>query len=290
MSFICNQCPNRCGVDREITRGRCKCPEQALISRIALHPWEEPIISGTRGSGTIFFAGCSMGCVFCQNYEISHTPFGKAYTVDEIIDAIKRLEDEGAHNINWVNPTHYAHIVREVLTKYKPKIPVVYNTGGYDDVDTLRSLEGLVDVYLPDYKYLDSKTAQRYSHVPDYPEVAWAAIREMVRQQPEVVLDQDGIIQKGVVIRHLVLPGQSEQSKQIATKLYTEYGEKVYYSLMSQYVPHGKAEEYPEINRTLKPLEYKVVVSAMQNLGAERVFVQDGGAADVGYIPKWEGE
>ena len=290
MSFICNQCPNRCGVDREITRGRCKCPEQALISRIALHPWEEPIISGTRGSGTIFFAGCSMGCVFCQNYEISHQMRGVKYTIDDLIAAIKDLERQGAHNINFVNPTHYAHVVKEVLTRYQPSVPVVYNTGGYDSVETLRDLEGLVDIYLPDYKYMDEDIAMRYSKVKDYPQVAWDAIAEMVRQQPTLTFDEQGLLQKGVIIRHLVLPSHAKHSAQLVQKLYTTYGEKVYYSIMSQYVPHGKAGDYPEIDRPLKPLEYKVVVSKMEEMGAKQVFLQDCEAAKEDYIPAFEGE
>lgn len=290
MIFICNQCPNKCGVDRQREVGRCGMPYLPVVSRVALHPWEEPIISGTRGSGTIFFAGCSMGCVYCQNYEISHDNKGKVYTIDKLIDAIRSLEKQGAHNINFVNPTHYAHILKEVLTSYRPKVPVVYNTGGYDDVQTLMSLEGLVDIYLPDYKYIDTALSTRYSDVPDYPQVAWDAIAEMVRQQPAIVLDEDGILQKGVVIRHLVLPTMSAQSIDIVKKLYTTYGEKVYYSLMSQYVPHGKAKDYPEINRLLKPLEYKIVVSAMQEMGAKQVFVQDTDAAGSEYIPAFTGE
>lgn len=251
--------------------------------------WEEPIISGTQGSGTIFFSGCNMACVFCQNYEISHRVFGKRYSIDSLIDAIFKLQEMGAHNINFVNPSHYVHILVEVLSKYRPKIPVVYNTSGYDSVESLRRLQGLVDIYLPDCKYIDEQTALRYSGRVDYPNVAKQAIDEMVRQQPQLTI-QNGLMQKGVLIRHLVLPNQTKQSVALLQYLYNTYGERVYYSVMSQYTPYGDAANYPEIDRKLKPLEYKAVVSALIQMGATNVFLQDETSADSLYIPPFEGE
>ena len=290
MGFVCNQCPNRCGVDRTQSVGLCRVGYDAIVSRVALHPWEEPILSGTNGSGTIFFAGCNLGCVFCQNYAISHSNYGHRYTVDALIQAMQSLEQQGAHNINFVNPSHYAHILRQVLARYKPRIPVVYNTSAYDSVDTLRTLEGLVDIYLPDCKYADPNLAARYSHRSDYPTVAMAAIAEMVSQRPQLVYSKDGLLQSGVIIRHLVLPEASQDSVQVLTKLYNMYGNSVYYSVMSQYTPYGDAAQYPEINRKIKPLEYKRAVAALQRAGAVNVFVQDCEAATDAYIPPFTGD
>jgi len=287
--YICRDCPNECNVDRLHMVGRCGVGYLPRISRVGLHLWEEPIISGTNGSGTIFFAGCNLGCVFCQNYEISHLLVGKEYTVAELADAMRYLVDQGAHNINFVTPSHYVHAIVEALSVYRPPVPIVYNSGGYDKVDTLRRLEGLVDVYMPDYKYTDVGIAAKYSGCADYPDVAWAAIAEMHRQQPSPQL-KDGLIQKGVLIRHLVLPNQSTQSVQAVQRLYNEYGDSVYLSVMSQYVPMGNAANYPEINRVLKPLEYKRVVAALERMGATNVFIQDCESATTTYIPPFDGE
>lgn len=286
-SIICNMCPNRCNIDRSYLVGRCGVSYLPQISRVGLHMWEEPIISGEKGSGTIFFAGCNLQCVYCQNYRISHQPRGKTYTLDMLADAMRQLVDMGAHNINFVTPSHYTHILFEVLRKYKPPVPVVYNTSGYDSVFALRLLEGLVDIYLPDYKYIDSATAARYSHAPDYPNVAWQAIAEMHRQQPKAVI-KDGIMQSGVMVRHLVLPGQSTASVQIVRRLFRTYGNDIYLSVMRQYTPYGEACRYPEINRTIKSLEYKRVVAALQAMGATQVFLQDADAASTAYIPPFD--
>ncbi|MBQ9145494.1 MAG: radical SAM protein [Clostridia bacterium] len=286
---LCYLCPNTCGIDRDKAHGLCGVGWHPVVSRVGLHMWEEPIISGRQGSGTIFFTGCNMDCVFCQNYAISHDRLGKRYTVEELAEAMRSLVEMGAHNINFVNPTHYVEAIIEALRIYRPPVPIVYNSSGYERVETLRRLEGLVDIYLPDYKYLDGQVARKYSGRGDYPEVAWAAIEEMVRQQPNTVVE-DGILQKGVVIRHLVLPEQSTQSVALVERLYRRFGEDVYYSLMSQYTPYGRAREYPEINRVLKPLEYRRVVAAMERLGAEKVFVQDFSSQGEVFIPPFEGE
>ena len=209
--MICDLCPRRCGALRTEVRGlgRCRMPELPVLARAALHRWEEPPISGTRGSGTIFFSGCSLGCVFCQNEEISHRDFGKAVTLERLARICGELVDQGAHNLNFVNPTHYAHVVGRLLEEHPQPVPVVWNSGGYDRVDTLRALEGKIQVYLPDLKYLDSDAAGRYSGASDYPQTAQAAIREMVRQTGPCAFDGDGLLTRGVVIRHL--PGQSGQ-------------------------------------------------------------------------------
>ncbi len=280
----CTLCPNACGVDRRQQAGRCHMRAKARICRAALHPWEEPIISGTRGSGTVFFSGCSLCCVYCQNFEISHASVGRAYTVSELIDLLKRLVDQGAHNINFVNPTHYAHVIKAVLTAYRPPVPVVYNTGGYDRVETLRELEGLIDIYLPDFKYWNNASAARYSGHADYPTVVKAALHEMYRQLGPAVV-RNGLLQKGLLVRHLTLPGLSDEGVQIMSYLAQEYGDAIYISAMSQYTPCGDLSAYPEINRRIKPIEYKRVLSPLRRAGLLHCFTQDLDSSDTAYIP-----
>lgn len=280
----CELCPNRCGADRTRGRGLCHAPAEARICRIALHMWEEPIISGTRGSGTVFFAGCPLSCVFCQNDEISHAAVGRAYTVDGLIDGMKRLIDEGAHNINFVSPTHYAHILQKALTRYRPPVPVVYNTGGYDRVETLRALEGLVDIYLPDLKYLSPALSAQYSGRGDYPAVATAVLDEMFRQVGAAVVE-DGLLRRGMLVRHLVLPGQSGEAVRVMEYLTGHYGNDIYISAMSQYTPHARACEFPELNRRLLPIEYKRAVAALSRAGQKNCFVQEEESSDECYIP-----
>ena len=284
----CRLCPNECGADRNTSPGRCHAAADARICRAALHPWEEPIISGTRGSGTIFFSGCSLGCVFCQNAAISRTSAGRTCTTDELIDTMKRLVDAGAHNINFVNPTHYAHILFDVLSLYRPPVPVVYNTGGYDKVETLRALDGLIDIYLPDLKYLSPTLALRYSGHGDYPAVACAAIDEMVRQTGAPRLAPDGLLSRGVIVRHLVLPGQSAEAVRVADYLATRYGDRIYISAMSQYTPHGDLSDFPELARRVRPIEYKRMVEALRRHGITQCFVQESDSADAAYIPDFE--
>ena len=288
--MICNLCPRKCGALRTETEGKgyCRQPALPVLARAALHQWEEPPISGSRGSGTIFFSGCSLGCVFCQNEEISHRDFGKPVSIDRLGEICDELIAQGAHNINFVNPTHYAHVVRELREKHPMSVPVVWNSGGYDRVETLKAMEGAVDIYLPDLKYLDSAPAARYSAAPDYPEVAVAAIREMVHQTGPCQFGQDGLLKKGVIVRHLILPGQLEGAKAVMDFLSREFAPgEVLFSLMSQYTPWGRAEEFPEINRKLRKGEMRVAREYMENL-ALAGFTQDGESARREYTPAFD--
>ena len=286
--MLCNLCPRRCNAERTDERGSgyCRMPALPVVARAALHRWEEPPISGTNGSGTVFFSGCSLGCVFCQNDEISHRDFGKTVTVDRLRDICLDLVAQGAHNINFVNPTHFSHVAAELLQEPMP-VPVVWNSGGYDRVETLRGLAGKVDIYLPDLKYLTPALAERYSGAADYPEAATAAIREMVRQTGPYVL-KDGLLKRGVVIRHLILPGRLNEAKAVMDWVAETFpAGTVLFSLMRQYVPHGRAADFPEVNRKLRGSEARSAAAYMENLGLEG-FCQEGEAADEGYIPPFD--
>ena len=287
--MICQLCPRRCGALRTETEGKgyCRMPALPVLARAALHQWEEPPISGTRGSGTIFFSGCSLGCVFCQNEEISHRDVGKPVTVQRLRQICMELVDQGAHNINFVTPTHYSHILAQVLDAPLP-VPVVFNSGGYDSVSALKSLEGKIDIYLPDLKYMDSVPAGRYSAAPDYPAVAAAAIREMVRQVGPCVFDENGLLKKGVIIRHLVLPGQAEGAKQVMDWVAREFPKgTVLFSLMSQYTPYGRADQFPEIDRKLRRGEIRAVQDYMDALGLDG-FTQERTSAKREYTPPFD--
>ena len=286
--MLCSQCPRQCRARRtdEAGAGFCAMPERPVLARAALHLWEEPPVSGTRGSGAVFFSGCALRCVFCQNEAISHGNFGKAVSISRLREICRELTAQGAHNLNFVNPTHYARALLAV-TEEDFGVPVVYNTGGYDRVETLRALEGRVDVYLPDLKYLDSAAALRYSGAADYPETAKAAIREMVRQTGPVVL-RDGLIERGVIIRHLILPGQLDAAKRVMDWVSAEFPPgTVLFSLMSQYLPCGQAARYPEISRRLRKAEIRSANAYMRNLGLDG-FVQEGAAADADFIPMFD--
>lgn len=287
--MICQLCPRRCGALRTETEGKgyCRMPALPVLARAALHQWEEPPISGTRGSGTIFFSGCPLGCVFCQNEEISRRDVGKPVTVQRLRQICMELVDQGAHNINFVTPTHYSHILAQVLDAPLP-VPVVFNSGGYDSVSTLKSLEGKIDIYLPDLKYMDSAPAGRYSAAPDYPAVAAAAIREMVRQVGPCVFDENGLLKKGVIIRHLVLPGQAEGAKQVMDWVAREFPKgTVLFSLMSQYTPYGRADQFPEIDRKLRRGEIRAVQDYMDALGLDG-FTQERTSAKREYTPPFD--
>ena len=287
--MICQLCPRRCGALRTETEGKgyCRMPALPVLARAALHQWEEPPISGTRGSGTIFFSGCPLGCVFCQNEEISHRDVGKPVTVQRLRQICMELVDQGAHNINFVTPTHYSHILAQVLDTPLP-VPVVFNSGGYDSVSTLESLEGKIDIYLPDLKYMDGVPAGRYSAAPDYPAVAAAAIREMVRQVGPCVFDENGLLKKGVIIRHLVLPGQAEGAKQVMDWVAREFSKgTVLFSLMSQYTPYGRADQFPEIDRKLRRGEIRAVQDYMDALGLDG-FTQERTSAKREYTPPFD--
>lgn len=286
---ICNACPRKCNVERnigEFSRGFCKMPYNAVLARASLHLWEEPVISGERGSGAIFFSGCNLRCVFCQNYEISHENFGKQVSKSEFIDIVKNLENQGAHTINLVNPTHFVPFIKEVFSEYKPSVPVVYNTGGYDDVESIRSLQGLIDVYLPDLKYFDSDVSKKYSNAENYFEKASKAVLEMQRQVGKSVI-KDGIMQKGMIIRHLVLPKNTDQSIKILRWIKDNLPIDTYISLMSQYVPYVKTE-YKELNRRIVTAEYQKVIDEFERLGFENGFMQERSSAQTDFIPKFD--
>ena len=283
----CELCPRRCGANRAAGQaGYCGAGGTLKAARAALHFWEEPCISGTRGSGTVFFSGCTLRCCYCQNYPISAQCFGKEITVERLAGIFLELQRQGAHNINFVNPTHYAHVVRSALEEPLP-VPVVWNSGGYDRVETLRSMEGKVDIYLPDLKYLTPALSERYSGAADYPEVAVAAIKEMVRQTGPCVVE-DGLLKRGTVIRHLVLPGRLAEAKRVMDWVREQFEPgTVLFSLMSQYVPQGRASEFPEIDRRLRGSEARNAQAYMEALGLEG-FTQEGSAADAGYIPPFD--
>lgn len=285
--MICNACPRGCNIDREVSLGYCKSPEKFKLARASLHYWEEPCISGKNGSGAIFFSGCNLGCVFCQNYEISHGCKGVEVSDDKLIDIMKRLVDEGANNINFVNPTHYSLQLLRVLEKYKPPVPIVYNTSGYDSAETLKELDGAVDIYLPDFKYIRPDKALKYSKAEDYPQVAKEALAEMKRQVGDDVFDENAIMQRGMIIRHLVLPSNTNSSISALDYLAENFGD-TYISVMAQYVPCGDLTEYKEINRTLTQREYDKVVNHIFNLGLQKIFVQELESAMTDYIPDFD--
>lgn len=285
----CNLCPRRCDAPREAESGRGFCGMGALprVARAALHFWEEPCISGTRGSGTIFFSGCTLKCVFCQNYEISSKNFGKVISVEQLAGLYRMLEEQGAHNINLVNPTHFVPAIVESLQLYRPQVPVVYNSSGYERVETLRLLEGLVDIYLPDFKYADGEKARRYSGVSDYPEQAARAIQEMARQTGAPQFDEQGMLRKGTVVRHLILPENTRNSIAVLNRLDRELSDQVLVSLMGQYLPCGRAAEYPELNRRITPREYQKVQNHLFDLRLEG-FVQELSSAKKDFIPSFQ--
>lgn len=282
----CRLCPRECGVLREAESGAgfCGMGADPVVARAALHYWEEPCISGTKGSGAIFFTGCSLQCVFCQNYEIStERSVGKRITPQELAGIFRRLEKEGAETINLVNPTHFVAAVRESLLLYKPSVPVVYNSGGYDRPETLRTLEGLIDVYLPDWKYASRELGELYSGAANYCTVVKEAVAEMVRQTGPAIFNDKGILLKGTLVRHLILPGNTRNSIQVLEEIAALSGDLLV-SLMAQYVPCGRAEQYPEINRRITAREYDKVQQRLFELGLEG-FVQERGSAKKDYIP-----
>ena len=289
MKTGCTLCPRACGVVRGETEGRGVCGVGSLpkIARAGLHMWVEPCISGTRGSGTVFFSGCGLKCVFCQNEEISHGGAGKVVSVERLAEIFRELEAAGAHNINLVTAAQFVPAVIAALKLYRPRIPIVYNSSGYESVETLRLLHGYVDIYLPDFKYIDSGMAKLLSGAADYPQVALAAIREMVRQTGEAVYDEAGMMLRGTQIRHLVLPGLTGDSMKILTMIADEFlGVPV--SLMGQYTPFGKALSMPGMNRKLKKKEYHRVLDCMEALGLPGYRQALDSASDA-FVPAFDG-
>lgn len=295
----CRLCPRNCKVNRTIGQvGVCKVPATLKVARAALHFWEEPCISGTTGSGTVFFSGCSLHCLFCQNQDISYGQSGKNISRERLIEIFLELQGKGANNINLVTAGQYApHIIWAVERAREQglKIPIVYNTSSYENVSTIKSLEGIVDIYLPDFKYWDSNVAAKYLKAPDYPAVAKEVIAEMVRQQPMPIFEYDPkqdmeIMKKGVIVRQLLLPEQLADAKQVTKYLYDAYGNRIYISLMSQYTPLSHVEGYPELEQKVSPKIYEKLVEYAIGLGVENGFIQEGDVAEESFIPAFDGE
>ena len=277
-----------CGADRKKEKGYCRMPDEFVVARAGLHFWEEPPISGKNGSGTVFFSGCNLGCVYCQNYEISHKEAGKQISAGRLCEIFGELTEKGAHNINLVNPTHYAEKLAQVLSGYGKKVPFVYNTSGYEKTETLSRLNGNIDIYLPDLKYISSDKSRKYSGAENYFEYASRALLEMKRQCPENIYDSDGILQKGMIVRHLVLPKNTNQSIEILKWIYENLGGDTAISLMAQYTPYGKIENYPELQRKITAREYEKVLSFAEELGFENIYTQEFAASSEKFIPDFD--
>lgn len=290
----CLLCPRKCGTNRRTGQtGVCGVSSEIKVARAALHYWEEPCISGKRGSGAVFFSGCSLHCVFCQNREISDGKEGKVISKERLSDIFMELADKGANNINLVTPGQYIPDIVWAVNDAKSrgmKLPIIYNTSGYENVTELKLLEGIVDVYLPDFKYMDSTLSAMYSRAKDYPSVAKQALSEMVRQQPDVVIDNaTGLIQKGVIVRQLLLPGHVNDAKAVLKYLYDTYHDHVYISMMSQFTPIA-LKDYPEINRTVTRREYERLVDYALEIGITNAFIQEGDVAKDSFIPAFDCE
>ena len=291
MQKECRLCPRNCGVNRDNDVGACQVSSKVKIARAALHFWEEPCISGENGSGAVFFSGCPLHCVFCQNEEISHGKVGIEVSVEQLADIYLKLQQQGANNINLVTGSQY---IPDIIASVKMarlkglNIPIVYNTSGYETVESLKALEGIVDVYLPDFKYMDSALAKKYSHAADYPEIAKAAIDEMVRQIGEVAFDENGLIRKGVIVRQLLLPGHVKDAKEIVGYLHGKYGNNIYISLMSQFTPMAHIKDnFPELFRRVTKREYNSFVDYALSIGVENAFIQDRRVAKESFIPEF---
>ncbi len=292
----CAICPRQCRIDRSVNSGYCGEGESVRVARASLHRWEEPCISGESGSGTVFFSGCPLKCVFCQNKKISVGGKGKILSVLQLSNLFLRLQESGAENINLVTPTHFTPQIAMALQKAKAEgltIPVVYNTSGYEQVETLRLLEGLVDIYLPDLKYYSSQLSERYSKAPDYFKYASLAIEEMVRQiGPPVFgnskVPEKHIMRRGVIVRHMVLPGHTKDSQAVIQYLYHMYGERIYLSILNQYTPMPDLENYSELNRRVTKREYDKVIDYAIHLGVENAWIQEGSTAKESFVPDFD--
>lgn len=290
----CTLCPKECRADRKGGRaGICGASNKIICARASLHQWEEPCLSGDTGSGTVFFSGCSLNCVFCQNREISHKTKGFPVSEERLLEIFFELKDAGAKNINLVTAGHFLPLVLPVIKKAKEEkigIPFVYNSSGYEKASALKYCEGLIDIYLPDFKYWDKERAGRYSNANDYPDVAKSAIAEMVRQQPICEFDSRGLMTRGVIIRHLLLPEGLRDAKNILKYLYLRYGDSVYLSVMSQYTPFGEISFFPELMQKVSENEYNELIDYALSLGIENAFIQEGESADESFIPDFSGQ
>ena len=292
----CLDCPRKCNKERRegdtSSYGYCQVSVRPKVARAALHFWEEPCISGEEGSGTVFFSGCNLRCVYCQNVEIAAGVRGKEISVERLAEIFLELQEKGANNINLVTPSHYYMQIKEALLLVKEKlhIPVIANTSSYESVEVLRDMEGLIDIYLADYKYASRELAAKYSHAADYPQVAAEALKEMFRQTGEPEFDDRGIMRKGIIVRHLLIPGCKEDSKAVLKFLYETFGDSVFISIMNQYTPLSHVGKYPELNRRVTEEEYEEIVDYAIELGIENGFVQEGETAEESFIPAFDGE
>ena len=287
--MICKLCPHKCGAlrSKDTSSGKCGLTTTIKVARIAPHMWEEPPISGVRGSGTIFFSGCTLNCIFCQNYKISAENFGTEITAEKLSEEYKQLENMGVHNINLVSATQFLPEIIKSFEIYTPSIPVVYNTGGYERVETLKALEGIVDIYLPDFKYSDNKLGLEYSGAENYAETALSAINEMFRQKGKLSLDDKGIATKGVLVRHLVLPNHTRNSIEALNILKENFGDLLILSLMGQYTPQALACDHIKLNRKITKREYQKVLSHLWDLEIDG-YSQELESASEEFIPKWD--
>lgn len=285
----CNLCPRRCGVNRlKGQKGHCGAASELKVARAALHHWEEPCVSGKAGSGTVFFSNCNLKCVFCQNNDISQCSVGKEISVDRLADIFLELQGKGALNINLVTATHYVLQVIEAIIIAKERglnLPILYNCSGYETVETIQLLKGYIDVYIPDIKYFDSKYSFKYSNAKDYFEYAAASVKEMAAQVGPPQFDEKGIINRGVIVRHMMLPGLLFDSKKIVDFIYNTFGDDVYLSLMNQYTPMHKSSSYPEINKPLNSKHYDALIDYALELGVTNGFIQEDGTASKVFIP-----
>jgi len=287
MYMNCNICPRKCNIDRTKNIGFCGANNNIKIAKYMVHNWEEPIISGTNGSGAIFFSHCNLKCIYCQNSKISWQGEGKYISTNEFINIIKQLENKGVHNINLVTPSHYTRQIIDALSIYKPKVPIVWNSNGYEDVETIKKLKDIVDIYLVDMKYLDNTLSATLSGAKDYPEICSNAIIQMYKNQPQDII-VDGIMKKGVIIRHLVIPNEIENSFKVLDWINLNLGKNKYVSIMGQYTPYHLACSTKKYNRPLKPIEYKRVVNRLNDLDFINGFYQDLSSANETFIPDFD--
>ena len=291
----CNLCPRECNVNRTNgEKGICSVTGSGIVgARAALHMWEEPCISGENGSGTVFFSGCPLRCVYCQNYYIANGTTGSEITKERLAEIFLELQEKNAENINLVTPTHYTPEIIWAVKRAREQglhLPIVYNCSGYEKVETLKLLEGIVDIYLTDFKYMDKEVAKRYSRAENYPEIAKATLTEMVRQCGEAEFDNRGMMKRGIIVRHLLLPGQMKNAKDVVQYVYETYGDQVFLSLMNQYTPLPHVEKYPELNRRITEEEYDELVDYAIELGVENGFIQEGETAEESFIPEFNEE
>ncbi len=289
----CNLCPRKCLVDRTTTTGVCGMKDKLVVARASLHMWEEPCISGKNGSGTIFFTGCNLKCIFCQNRDISTQLTGKEITIEEFSNICLNLQRQGANNINLVTPTHFVPLIIEGLKLAKQQgltVPIVYNTSSYETKETIQMLAGIIDIYLPDLKYYDDEYAIKYSHAPNYFNIAADAINEMVRQVGTPQFDENGMMIKGVIVRHLIMPGLKEDSKKILKYLYQQYQNDIYISIMNQYTPIKHFKRYSQLNNKITQEDYDEIINYALDLGIKKAFIQEGDTANESFIPDFSNQ